>query len=391
MKPLFLRADNSLTAGCFIGVLGLSLAALAIFAETPAFAEEIGMTKRGEATTSRLLAQAVTAIEVRPETDLVTVVVAGDGQLFPEANFLDESRLIVDIPAVSSALRRSVIRADHYLLKKIRLGHHADKVRLVFDVSERPIFSLAREENKVLITLKPSEHKIPTVVAAQFDGERERILFTPRPRKMLFESGDRVGKRMMRMVGPTQSQFKVQRVQMAGDSVPVEKADRSDDIVAGQTRYVGRRISLDFQQADITNILRLIAEVSGFNIVVGEGVKSKVTMKLVSVPWDQALDMLLKMNGLGMIRQGSIVWIDSLTNIAKQQDEEARAKESKSKAEDLVTRVIYVQNIAAQELQTTLRQYISPRGLMQVNQASNALVVRDTESQVVAFAELVRS
>jgi type IV pilus assembly protein PilQ len=57
----------------------------------------------------------------------------------------------------------------------------------------------------------------------------------------------------------------------------------------------------------------------------------------------------------------------------------------------LVTRVIYVQNIAAQELQTTLRQYISPRGLMQVNQASNALVVRDTESQVVAFAELVRS
>jgi type IV pilus assembly protein PilQ len=138
-------------------------------------------------------------------------------------------------------------------------------------------------------------------------------------------------------------------------------------------------------------VLRLIAEVSGFNIVVGEGVKSKVTMKLVGVPWDQALDMLLKMNNLGMIREGNIVWIDSLTNIAKQQDEEARAKESKSKAEDLVTRVIYVQNIAAQELQTTLRQYISPRGLMQVNQASNALVVRDTESQVVAFAELVRS
>jgi type IV pilus assembly protein PilQ len=143
--------------------------------------------------------------------------------------------------------------------------------------------------------------------------------------------------------------------------------------------------------ADISNVLRLIAEVSGFNIVVGEGVKSKVTMKLVGVPWDQALDMLLKMNNLGMIREGNIVWIDSLANIAKQQDEEARAKESKSKAEDLVTRVIYVQNIAAAELQTTLRQYISPRGLMQVNQASNALVVRDVESQVVAFAELVRS
>ena len=99
--------------------------------------------------------------------------------------------------------------------------------------------------------------------------------------------------------------------------------------------------------ADISNVLRLIAEVSGFNIVVGEGVKSKVTMKLVGVPWDQALDMLLKMNNLGMIREGNIVWIDSLANIAKQQDEEARAKESKTKAEDLITRVIYIQNALA--------------------------------------------
>ncbi|BFU89756.1 MAG: putative Type IV pili biogenesis protein PilQ [Nitrospira sp.] len=389
MKPLFSRADSFLTAGCFIGVLGLSLVALAIFAATPAFAEEIGMTKRGEATTSRLLAQTVTAIEVRPETDLVTVVIAGDGQLFPEANFLDESRLIVDIPAVSSSLRRSVVRADHYLLKKIRVGHHADKVRLVFDVPERPIFSLAREDNKVLITLKPSEHKAHSVVAAQFDGEREHVLFMPRARKVLFEPGDRVGRKMTRMVSPTRTRFKVQRIQMAGDSDPVEKDDRSDDIVAGQTRYVGRRISLDFQQADITNILRLIAEVSGFNIVVGEGVKSKVTMKLVSVPWDQALDMLLKMNGLGMIRQGSIVWVDSLGNIAKQQDEEARAKDSKIKAEALIDRVFYIRNLQAQEVMTSLRQYLSPRGVMQFNAGSNALIVRETESKLVVVKQLV--
>jgi type IV pilus assembly protein PilQ len=112
---------------------------------------------------------------------------------------------------------------------------------------------------------------------------------------------------------------------------------------------------------------------------------------LIGVPWDQALDMLLKMNNLGMIREGNIVWIDTLTNIAKQQDEEARAKESKIKAEDLVTRIIYVQNVTAQEIQTTLRQYLSPRGQLNVNAASNALVLQDTESRVVSFTELVRS
>jgi len=390
MKPLFfLRADNFRTVGCYIEALALSLTALTIIAQTPAFAKEIGMTKRSDVAATRLLAQTVTAIEIRPETDLVTVVVAGDGQLFPEANFLDESRLIVDIPAVSSTLRRSVVRADHYLLKKVRVGHHADKVRLVFDVSERPIFSLAREDNKVLITLKPNGHQVPSVVPAQFDGERERAVFTPRARKVLFEPGDHVAGKATRMATPGRSQFKVQRVQMSGESASVEKDDRSDDLVVGQSRFVGRRISLDFQQADITNILRLIAEVSGFNIVVGEGVKSKVTMKLVSVPWDQALDMLLKMNGLGMIRQGSIVWVDSLSNIAKQQDEEARAKDAKIKAEEVIDRVFYIRNLQAQELMQSLRQNLSPRGLMQFNAGSNALVVRDVESKLAVIKQLV--
>ena len=190
--------------------------------------------------------------------------------------------------------------------------------------------------------------------------------FLPRARTAFFEPGDRLVRRAARIVSPAQAQFKVQRIQMAGDSASAEKDDRSDDLIVGQTRFVGRRISLDFQQADITNILRLIAEVSGFNIVVGEGVKSKVTMKLVSVPWDQALDMLLKMNGLGMIRQGSIVWVDSLANISKQQDEEARAKESKTKAEELVDRVFYIRQssgsrahaVTAAELESAWRHAI---------------------------------
>jgi type IV pilus assembly protein PilQ len=112
-------------------------------------------------------------------------------------------------------------------------------------------------------------------------------------------------------------------------------------------------------------------------------------MKLVSVPWDQALDMLLKMNGLGMIRQGSIVWVDSLANIAKQQDEEARAKDSKTKAEELVDRVFYIKNLQAQELMQSLRQYLSPRGVMQFNQGSNALIVRETETKLAIVKQLV--
>jgi type IV pilus assembly protein PilQ len=112
-------------------------------------------------------------------------------------------------------------------------------------------------------------------------------------------------------------------------------------------------------------------------------------MKLVSVPWDQALDMILKMNGLGKIKQGNILWIDTLSNIAKQEDEEARAKDAKVKAEDLVDRVFYIRNLQATELMTSLRQNLSPRGLMQISTGTNALVVRDTETKMAVLKQLI--
>ena len=394
MKPLIFRADSFRMARCFIGAWALVFFALLVSAETRVLANETdqvmkqaGIARAGTPS-MRLLAQAVTAVEVRPEVDVVTVVIAGDGQLFPETNFLDDSRLIVDIPAVSSTLRRSVIRADHYLLKKIRVGNHADKVRLVFDVPERPLYSMVRDANKVVITLKPSGAMAPPAMATKIHTQ-ESVSILPRSKTPMIQAKDQVVRKAARIVRPTQSQFRIQRAQMTDDNMSVEKDERSDDLVIGKTRFVGRRISLDFQQADITNILRLIAEVSGFNIVVGEGVKAKVTMKMVNVPWDQALDMLLKMNGLGMFRQGSIVWVDSLANLSKQQDEEARARDSKTKAEPVIDRVFYVRHIPAQELMQSLRQNLSPRGRMQFNRGSNALVVQDTESKLAVIKQLV--
>jgi type IV pilus assembly protein PilQ len=395
MKPLLSRADNLMITR-FIGALGLSLFALSAHAVTTLLVDEAGAFGKtepveGETDVVGLPAQSVTRIEVRPEGDQVTVVVVGDGRLFPDAKLLDESRLVIDIPAVSAALPHSVVRGNHPLLRKIRVGYHADKVRFVFDVLDHPVFSLDQKGNEVLVTLKPHAHEgVPANVTPSVGSEGSPSS-APQDPKVLSssESMGRGARRAIRVIGPAQQKFRLQQVQMATEGAAAEKDNRSDDIVAGQTRFVGRRISLDFQQADITNILRLIAEVSGFNIVVGEGVKSKVTMKLVSVPWDQALDMLLKMNGLGMIRQGTIVWVDTLANIAKQQDEEARAKDSKTKAEELVDRVFYIRNIQAQELQTALRQYLSPRGVMNVSQGSNALIVRETESKLAVMKQLV--
>ncbi|HET9575014.1 MAG TPA: type IV pilus secretin PilQ, partial [Nitrospira sp.] len=268
---------------------------------------------------------------------------------------------------------------------------HTDKVRLVFDLENRAEYVV--EPHGATLVVKLKETTAGESAVEKDDAGFPQMSFTQKMGNGTREAVDTVQSRRTQraqvVVHRAAPAFRVRPVQMMAEPDAAEKHTPKEDLVLGETRYVGRRISLDFQQADISNVLRLIAEVSGFNIVIGESVKSKVTMKLVSVPWDQALDMILKMNGLGKIKQGSILWIDSLANLAKQEDEEARAKDAKVKAEDLVDRVFYIRNLQATELMTSLRQNLSPRGLMQISQGTNALVVRDTETKMAVLKQLI--
>jgi type IV pilus assembly protein PilQ len=337
------------------------------------------------------LAQTLTRLDVQRGTNDIRVIISGDGRLAHEVVRLDERRLMIDIPGVASAVHKPVISVNHQVLKQVRLGYHADKVRVVLDLTGAATYSVESQGASLIVTLREGAG---TDIGANAGSYRSETAKDTRPENPMLlpiqaDVASPVAHRAMAAVQRSSTKFHVRPVQMTSDPDSSEKSTPKEDLVVGETRYVGRRISLDFQQADISNVLRLIAEVSGFNMVVGEGVKSKVTMKLVSVPWDQALDMILKMNGLGKIRQSNILWIDTLANIAKQQNEEAQAKDAKVKAEELVDRVFYIRNLQATEIMTSLRQYLSPRGLMQMSQGSNALIVRDTESKIGVMKQLV--
>jgi type IV pilus assembly protein PilQ len=338
------------------------------------------------------VAQTLTGIEVQPGNDGISVVIFGDGELAYDVTKLGQRRLVIDIPRVASAIRKPVMAVNHRLLKHVRVGYHADKVRVVFDLAGTAQHSVETQENSLLVrlsggaedgelTLARDEARVSPVTQQETKSSDNLGLRQESGARKIH--GTRIGAR------PAAAVFRVRPAQMATEPETAERHTPKNDVVLGETRYVGRRISLDFQQADISNVLRLIAEVSGFNIVIGEGVKSKVTMKLVSVPWDQALEMILKMNGLGKIKQGNILWIDSLANIAKQQDEEFRMKQSKVQAEELVDRVFYIRNLQAQELMTAVRQNLSPRGKMQVSIGTNALVVQDAESRINVLKEII--
>lgn len=397
MKPMLCRTIKSVRVCGAAGVIGLLMLTSSVGAHVTLSSEDSQAVTDRAATIERAPiaaespAQVLTNIDLRREANAITVVISGDGKLSHEAKLIDERRLVVDILQVAAALQKPLMQVHHPLLTRVRLGYHPDKVRVVMDLASPAAFSIESQGPQLRVKLTEDT----TIRAVSANGAAE----APSPANLPAESQveEEVGQivkvmkpqRAVPAVQRTPMKFQVRPVQMMSVGETGEKSLPKEDMVLGETRYVGRRISLDFQQADISNVLRLIAEVSGFNIVVGEGVKSKVTMKLVSVPWDQALDMILKMNGLGKVKQGNILWIDSLANLSKQQDEEARAKDSKIKAEELVDRVFYIRNLQVQELQTALRQYLSSRGVMQMSQGTNALIVRDTESKIAVIKQLV--
>ena len=371
-----------------VGALSVPMAVPPIGASTDVPAVEAAAMP---SSIERGLAQTLTRIDVQRGTDNIRVVISGDGRLAHEVTQLDERRLMIDIPGVASAIRKPVISVNHQILKQVRLGYHADRVRVVLDLAEKAAYSVESQGANLVVTLREGAATDTGSGSHLNSGEALETIESENPAMSPVHSDatSRLAQWTMAKVRRASTKFHVRPVQLTSEANGGEKTTPKEDLVVGETRYIGRRISLDFQQADISNVLRLIAEVSGFNMVIGEGVKSKVTMKLVSVPWDQALDMILKMNGLGKIRQSNILWIDSLANIAKQQNEEAQAQDAKVKAEVLVDRVFYIRNLLVTELMTALRQYLSPRGLMQMSQGSNALIVRDTETQIGVIKQLV--
>ncbi|HEY2986868.1 MAG TPA: secretin and TonB N-terminal domain-containing protein [Candidatus Binatia bacterium] len=146
--------------------------------------------------------------------------------------------------------------------------------------------------------------------------------------------------------------------------------------------YSGQKISLDFKDADIKNVFRLLAEVSGLNIVVTDEVKKRVTVRLVDVPWDQALDLLVDTNGLGKEQIGNVVRISSATQIKAEKDALAAAKKAEENLEPLQTAYLNINYAKVKELVDKIKPMLSPRGVVFPDDRSNTIVVRDIRKGV---------
>lgn len=158
-------------------------------------------------------------------------------------------------------------------------------------------------------------------------------------------------------------------------------------------QYTGRKISLDFKDADIQNVLRLIAEVSGKNIVISEAVQGKVTIRLMQVPWDMALDVILKTYALDKEELGpDILRVAPYSQLKKEREEALKADEARENVEALRMEIVPVNYARAKDLEGLLGRFKSKRtdaGIL-VDTRTNSLILRDLPSNIQEMVKVVR-
>ncbi|MGE5189119.1 MAG: type IV pilus secretin PilQ [Gemmatimonadota bacterium] len=160
----------------------------------------------------------------------------------------------------------------------------------------------------------------------------------------------------------------------------------------GGRKFVGQRISLDFKDADLANVFRIIADVSNLNIITTDDVKGKVSLRLINVPWDQALDIVLKSKGLGARQEGNILRIAPLATLRAEEKARLDARKEVEKLQaslEGVVETIPVNYGKASELQGKIKDLLSEGGKVQIDDRTNTIVVRDLRKNVEEIKALI--
>jgi type IV pilus assembly protein PilQ len=175
-------------------------------------------------------------------------------------------------------------------------------------------------------------------------------------------------------------------------SAPAEAGAFAPNLL-GQTKraFTGRRIDLDLKDADVHNVLRLLADVGQVNIVTADNVSGTITIRMRNVPWDQALDVVLQAKGLGVVQRANMLRVAPLADLEKERELQIARRQQEVKLAPLETRLIPVSYAQASEIQDRAKPLLSERGSIAVDDRTNVMIVRDLAGNLNQIEELTRS
>src|SRR5688572_15774134 len=161
---------------------------------------------------------------------------------------------------------------------------------------------------------------------------------------------------------------------------------------AGQAagRFTGAPISIDFQDADLRQVLRTFAEISGLNMLIDPAIQGTVNISLRDIPWDQALDLILRANRLGYVVEGSVIRISTLTALAEEEAQRRKLTEEQALSGDLRVLTRSLSYARASELVALLTaNVLSSRGNAQIDNRTNTIILTDLGDRLQRAGELL--
>ncbi len=268
------------------------------------------------------------------------------------------SRIVLDIlDDTNAAALADVFRIDTSLVSALRLSAGEKNLRLVVEVSAAtvPLYTISPDEGGLKIIVGSADPSI--------NAKRNTVLV---------RGGQRVD------------------VRQAGSTSGAETRKPAPELT-GEKTYTGQKISLDFKDADIKNVFRLLAEVSGSNIVVTNDVNRRVTLRLVEVPWDQAMDLIIVTNGLAKEQIGNVVRISTAGTMKAEKDALVAAKKAKEDLDPMRTVYFTLNYAKAKDLEPKIKPLMSKRtdAALVVDERSNTVMVRDIQKSVDDISTMV--
>ena len=192
----------------------------------------------------------------------------------------------------------------------------------------------------------------------------------------------------------------------SGKTLVIEVKEISEELKAEARKdefgYQGEQLSLNFQNIEVRAVLQLLADFTGMNLVTSDTVQGNLTLRLKNVPWDQALDIILKTKGLAMRQNGNVMLIAPASEIAAREKQELAAKKQLIELEQLYSEIMEINFAKASDLAALLSSgseedstgagvtgFLSSRGSVTVDTRTNSLLLRDTANQLVQIRKLI--
>ncbi len=330
--------------------------------------------------------------------------------------------------------------SDSPLVKDVRYSHAGDRDRVLIDLDRDAKHSATAGKNTVTVELagarlpKSLERKLDVAAFgglvraitsfqkkdggvvieiernpdAKWVAKREGdqlVVTLSREELALLDSGKGADGGSVRRTKTVarETDYNLQAVETSiGSSVETVEPDQADAVLPGMAAQVqnnpdaaraatGRRIDLDLKDADIHDVLRLLADVGRVNVITADNVSGSVTIRMRGVPWDQALDTVLQAKGLGMVRKGNLIRVAPLAELNKERELALARRKSEFELAPLETRLIPVSYAEANELQARSRDLLSPRGSLAVDERTNVIIARDVSGNLNQIEELIRA